>query len=290
MQSFGMADNDHIADLKSLLRSTVSDFCNRKSAWKQPFSRTIREIRDEHWRAVLFGGTVRSLLLRARGESAWPRDIDIVIKDISLDVLETRFREYLVRRTRFGGLHLQRSAIPFDIWPLSHTWALANSGVSRFDFSDLPRTTFFNIEAIAIDLWPKRGRVREIYSDDDQFFKAISNRVIDVNLEENPFPALCVVRGLIFATSLNFSLGTRFARYVANHGPKLSVEELENIQRKHYGIHKRSGEQLKEWIKLVVKKVSQHSLQPVSLPRWKQLTLLDEKAAFYPRLHLITSI
>jgi hypothetical protein len=281
-----MAEIDDIRRLKSLLREAVSDFCSRKLLWKRPVLQTIREIRDEHWNAVLFGGTVRSLLLRRElRERVWPRDIDIVIKDIPIDLLHERFKAYVVRRTRFGGLHLQRSTVPFDIWPLSETWALAERRVPNVDFSQLPETTFFNIEAIAIDLWPKSGRIRRIYSGNDQFFSGIADRTLEINCEKNPFPTLCVVRGLLFASSLNFSLGPRFAQYVADHGPHLSAGELENVQLKHYGARMSPGEQIEKWIRFTIEGNSRNKHGPVTLPRWTQLSLWNEHRGALLRLH-----
>ena len=44
--------------------------------------------------------------------------------------------------------------------------------IAHPDFGNLPNTTFLNIEAAAIDIWPGASGERQIYSGDDQFFKA----------------------------------------------------------------------------------------------------------------------
>src|SRR4051812_48642791 len=61
----------------------------------------------------------------------------------------------------------------------------------------LPETTFFNLEAIAVDVWPQIGKARSIYSGDDQFFEGIITRTLELNRPENPFPGLCIVRSLV---------------------------------------------------------------------------------------------
>ena len=87
-----MAEIDDIRRLKSLLREAVSDFCSRKLLWKRPVLQTIREIRDQHWNAVLFGGTVRSLLLRRELENASGPAISTSLSRIfPIDLLHERF-------------------------------------------------------------------------------------------------------------------------------------------------------------------------------------------------------
>src|SRR5882757_1771514 len=72
--------------------------------WKQP----IREILNRLWEAdvpaVFFGGTLRSIptsriFFQKLGR---PRDIDLVVSDISLESLRERFAGLISRETRFG--------------------------------------------------------------------------------------------------------------------------------------------------------------------------------------------
>src|SRR5437867_2503434 len=51
--------------------------------------------------AFLFGGTLRDLL----AFGTLPRDLDIVVRTSNLERFARDFERYLVRRTRFGGLH-----------------------------------------------------------------------------------------------------------------------------------------------------------------------------------------
>jgi hypothetical protein len=159
------------------------------------------------------------------------------------------FEHFVSRETRFGGLQLRRADSLFDVWPLERTWALVQEQVSRPDFDDLPRTTFLNIEAIAVEVWPSDGsRERRLFSGDDQFFRAVLHRVLDINREENPYPELCVVRSLVMSHDTGFALGGRLARYVVNHGQRLSATLLEEVQQKHYGTLRVAGPTMVGWI------------------------------------------
>jgi hypothetical protein len=121
-------------------------------------------------------------------------------------------------------------------------------------------------EAVAIEAWPKSGQAREIYSDDDQFFRAIIERVVEVNRIENPFPDLCVVRSLVMTHDLGFRIGTRLARYIADHGPTIPQDDLERIQEKHYGNVRVPGTQLHGWIRSICASLDVGTEQHLRLP------------------------
>lgn len=248
-----MADVDSVALLKALLRREVELFCRRLDPLWRDISHVVDAIQRNRWRAVFFGGTLRSLLLSrlVEGQPGRPRDVDIVIQGPPLDILRELFGKLISRETRFGGFHLHDAGWEFDVWPLERTWGIVQDRIAHPDFGNLPNTTFLNIEAAAIDIWLDRDGERQIYSGDDQFFKAIIDRVIEVNRIENPFPELCVVRSLVLAGELGFGIGPRLARYVAAHGPVMSEDELESVQRRHYGDVRVSGESLRHWITAV---------------------------------------
>jgi hypothetical protein len=176
--------------------------------------------------------------------------VDIVIQGPPLDSLRELFGRLICRETRFGGFHLQDAEWDFDVWPLERTWGIVQDRIDYPDFAHLPYTTFLNIEAAAIDIWPESGE-RRIYSGDDQFFRAIIDKVVEVNRAENPFPELCVVRSLVLVNELGFGIGPRLASYIAMHGPIMSEDELESVQRRHYGEVRVPGELLRGWINSV---------------------------------------
>jgi hypothetical protein len=150
-----MAENP-VDLLKALLKREVKRFCRRHDALWEAVSDTVTAIQQQHWRAVFFGGTLRSLLISrlVHRREGCPRDVDIVIQGARLEMLREQFRQLVARETRFGGLQLRRDNWLFDVWPLEQTWGLVNDRVSQPDFAHLPQTTFLNVEAAAIDVWP----------------------------------------------------------------------------------------------------------------------------------------
>jgi hypothetical protein len=262
-----MADVNAVELLKSLLQREVERFCRRLDPLWRDIPHIVEAIQRNHWRAVFFGGTLRSLLMSRliHGQEGRPRDVDIVIQGPPLNILRKLFAPFISRETRFGGFHLHEAEWDFDVWPLEKTWGIVQDRIDHPDFAHLPYTTFLNIEAAAIGIWPQWTGERQIYSGDDQFFRAIINRVVEVNRAENPFPALCVVRSLLLVNELGFAIGPRLARYIADHGPSISETELETVQRRHYGTVRVPGELLLGWISSVSSSASRLPNQVVQL-------------------------
>ena len=121
-----MAGSMDVSSLKRRLVDDVGALFHRNGAhWKEPILDVLNQLRHANVRAVLFGGTLRSLLVSRVFESRFgrPRDVDVVIAGVPLSDLEDRFRDILNRRTRFGGLQLRSGSWQFDMWPVSETWA-----------------------------------------------------------------------------------------------------------------------------------------------------------------------
>jgi hypothetical protein len=143
---------DDTKKLETDLRFKVEEFLTGRhhncSGRGQALLKIVDRIRRQNWNAVLFGGTLRDLMIY--GDAEPPRDVDIVFAGVSTDQIAALFADGLVGRTRFGGLHLKYEACLFDMWSLADTWALKKSIKSTFNFEDLPKTTFLNVEAIEL--------------------------------------------------------------------------------------------------------------------------------------------
>ena len=228
-----------VPDLKRTLLEEVRTLLRRNgSVWKKPILDVFQDLRQSKFQAVLFGGTLRSLLVSRIFEDrpGRPRDIDVVVSGATLAQLEERFGDILTRRTRFGGLRLQSGVWQFDVWPVGETWAFKHDRRSGpANFSALPKTTTFNLEAVAVEVWSHKGRPRAIFSGDDQFFEGILARTIELNRSDNPFPELTVVRALILATELRFKIGPRLSTYIGDVGASMGQDAVESIQTSHYG-------------------------------------------------------
>lgn len=263
--------------LKRCLLQEVSSFCsNDGRRWKESATGTLRLLRETGSKSVFFGGTLRSLLtsriyLKRPGR---PRDIDLVVANTEMECLRRRFQDSISRETRFGGLQLQRGNWNFDVWPLDSTWAFVNDGVKTPQLELLPTTTFFNLEAIAVETWSQPGKPRKMYAGDDQFFHGILDRTLEINRQHNPFPDLCVLRALLTASALDFGIGSRLARYIATHGNEVSSECFESLQRKHYGHIRMTGQELIGLVNYVVESLgNDDSTDKIQLPKVRQLWL-----------------
>lgn len=258
MRIYSMEDSLTIPYLKRTLLSEVRSLFRRNgTVWKEPILDVLQEFRQSKIQAVLFGGTLRSLLVSriADNRPGRPRDIDIVISGATLAQLEDRFSDILERRTRFGGLRLQQGDWQFDVWPVSETWAFKYDGNSGpADFATLPETTTFNLESIAVEAWPHGGGKRAIFSGNDQFFEGIIAKTIELNRADNPFPELTVVRALVMATELQFNIGPRLAKYIRDLSTTMNEDVVERVQRSHYGHTRLRSERLCELIETTARR------------------------------------
>lgn len=278
-----------VADLKSKLLQEVRFLFRRNgAAWKEPILDVLHDLRQSNVQAVLFGGTLRSLLASRifQGKPGRPRDIDVVVSGAPLSRLEEQFADILARRTRFGGLQLKRGAWQFDLWPVADTWAFKHDDRGGdVGFSALPSTTTFNVEAVAVEVWTDGGRPRALFSGDDQFFKGILARTIELNRADGPFPELTVVRALILASELRFRIGPRLATYIRNAAASISEGVVERVQASHYGHARVESRTLCELLRMVARQSSSKS--GCELPAMGQLPLWPEEGkASHPRVHV----
>ena len=247
-----------VVDLKrKLLREVRYLFHRNGCVWKEPILDVVQDLRQSKVPAVLFGGTLRSLLVSriSQEKPGRPRDIDIVVSGTTLAQLEERFGHILARRTRFGGLRLQHGAWQFDVWPVGETWAFKQAPGARLaGFAALPTTTTFNVEAVAVEIWPYAGRRRALFSGDDQFFEGILTKTIELNCADNPFPKLTVVRGVILANELGFDIGPRLAGYIGDFGASMDKDVIERIQNSHYGHARMNSGRLHDLVMTIVRR------------------------------------
>ena len=258
-----------------LLKEVRNFFRPNGSVWKEPILDVLSELRKSSVQAVVFGGTLRSLLVSRifEGKLGRPRDVDVVVTGTSVPALEEQFNDIISRRNRFGGLQLKRGSWTFDVWPLSDTWAFRQDSNDSGSFADLPSTTVFNIEAIAVEAWSKGGRPRTIFSGDDQFFEGILSKTIELNRPNTTFPELTVVRAVVMAVELGFRIGPQLSNYIAAVGPALTEEALGQIQCNHYGHARIDSTRVRQLIEFI----SGRSLESngVDLPRMGQLHLWE---------------
>lgn len=268
-----------IHKMENELRSYIGRFiANGSKQTSHPLCKTLQTVKEYGRPAFLCGGAVRDILL-TKGHIV-PRDLDVIFGYVSMEEISSLFAAYPnKRRTRFGGLSIQIKDWSIDIWPVLKTWAFKEGHVSGKGFADFPKTTFLDIDAVAIQLFSKRRQKRKIYS--KGFFEAILNKTIEINLEDNLCPATCIVKTLVIANKFNFDLGPRLANYIVRYSSQIDPEELIEIHRARYGDIRVSLEKLHSYMKTIKEQLRVSSKQPVRLPTTRKQ--YRSSALFSPR-------
>ncbi len=224
------------------------------SAVRAAIHHVFERVRQHGWRAHIVGGTLRDVMLAP--PSAFPRDIDIVISGASQKSLDEEFADLLMRRTRFGGLHLVKpvrltgglsgseTQVVFDVWRLEDTWGIKDAGLPP-TIDSFVKTPFLNIDSAAIELVARNARRRLV---EHGFYQSLSLGLLEINYEPNPFPAVCIARSLIMAAKLKFSLGPSLARFVLTLSKWGSVDDLVQAQVSHYGRVRSESDELRLWL------------------------------------------
>jgi len=246
-----------------LLRQRVSRFIRSRARGRRSLARFLTQLSEPKWNALLFGGLPRDLMLK--GGSARPRDIDVVVQNVEPAVIEEAFGTNVRRKTRFGGYVLGINGWRVDIWPLHRTWALREGRIAPVDPIGLTRSTFLNVEAVAVALRPSGSRGRQVY--ETGFFNAMRQRMLDINFEPNPFPPLCVVRSLIMAANLELALSPRLVRYIHEHTNTHGVMDLIDAQVQHYGFMRHRAGVFGHWLDLVREHIRTDSSIPLNIAR-----------------------
>ncbi len=259
-------------DYERKLRRRLKTFLEEEGPHQAVLS-ALDKAGKKDWRLFLFGGVLRDVLIL--GSKHKPRDIDVVIMNGSSEELAEALQPHIKRRTRFGGFHLELNRWNFDIWPLHTTWAFVHNKRLLPSPDNLPKTTFLNVEAVAVSVDPS-GNVGEIV--ESGFFEGVKNRTLDINLEENPYPALAAVRAMATAAKLRFSLSPRLGRYILEMEEKLGADALVAAQDSHYGLVRFRKRDIRSLVKHIDRELRHSPRTSFLLPQGgEQLTLWAHK-------------
>jgi len=256
--------DSRIQKLEDVLRARVSQFVSDNSQWCSCRYKALQRIREFGRHTFLCGGAVRDILLSDRQNHIIPRDLDIILGYTDIKNVADSFSDCTKRWNCYGGVSIQVKDWSIDMWPLHKTWAFEKKYVEGKGFSDFPKTTFLNIEAVAIQLFTKKGEKREIYS--KGFFEAILDKTIEINLKENPNPPTCVVRSLSVAKKFKFAIGPVLAGYITHHANKIGLEKLLELYQVRYGSTHFSVNELYSCIKAIEGQLRVSAKEPVKLP------------------------
>lgn len=184
---------------------------------------------QEYTNVYLFSGIIRNFFIESYSKERYhPRDIDLIIeKEIDIKLL---FPSINISQNSFGGYKTKIDGLSVDFWVISKTWGL-NRGQLQLPFNHLeylPKTTFFNFSSILYSFEEKRFIIGK------PFLKFIQNGKLDIVMEENPYPALCIVNCFYYTDKFNLELSERLKMYLKEKSQH-SIQEFEPIQLKHFG-------------------------------------------------------
>lgn len=253
-----------IQKLEDILRGRIGRFVGNKSKWCLPCHKALQRIHEYDRNAFLCGGAVRDILLSNKYNPIIPRDLDIVLGYVEIKKVSELFSDYPQRWNCYGGLSIKIKDWTFDIWSLKKTWAFVEKYVEGRGFSDFPKSTFLDIESVAVQLFTSKGRKREIYS--KGFFEAILRKTIEINLKDNPNPTTCIVRSLATASKFKFAIGPNLAKYITDYTDRIDLEELLKLYRARYKATFLSIEEIYLYVKAIKEQLRVSDRKPVQLP------------------------
>jgi hypothetical protein len=215
--------------LAAVLRKRLLRFLRRSRSQQDAYAVALNHLLCRGETVALFGGAIRDFMTNCR--TGGPRDLDLVVGSSDSPDLYAIFGQG--KANGFGGLRVTAGEREIDVWRLSRTWAFHALSAGRGGFEDLPRTTFLNVEAIAVRLQDLSKW--QFWAWDNVFFRAILDRMVEINLEDNLNPVGCVARSLVTACRLGFSLGPKLVGYLDRYLRRIAPEELVEFQHLHYG-------------------------------------------------------
>ncbi|NIC37047.1 hypothetical protein HBJ58_10170 [Halomonas desiderata] len=181
----------------------------KNDAWHRPKQLGVLEHFWEHLPdSVIFGGMIRDFALDFARE--FHSDIDIVTLEPS-SRLEDVLQPYSPVKNKYGGYRFHNHGYIYDAWSLNDTWAVKNKLIAAENFEDLCHTTFFNLDAIALDFKRKR-----IYTA-PCFHEGLYEKNLEINLSQHPFPSKIAKKGIYLAAKKQLSIGPNLANYILNN-------------------------------------------------------------------------
>lgn len=192
---------------------------------------------------LIFSGIIRNFFIKHRGKL---RDLDLVLNKTDNTKIDNYLSHYTFKKNSFGGYKVLIKDLPIDIWELTTTWALNNYKIELELFNDynLPNTVFFNFSAIAFNYNTKKFIASE------NFIKFLETREIDLVLEENPLPQLCIVNTIHYMVKFQLVISDNLKRYYSRNFSNFSEEDYEKIQIKHFKNILYPYTYLKTWARL----------------------------------------
>lgn len=211
------------AEADRLIVARVSELSSRNAGFGAALRAVAGRAQEQGWRAALFGGAVLDAVL-----GATPRDVDCVVS-------APRGWEYqlagVVSRRRVNGLGGQAGLVrgyPADLWELASTPGFRDLGLEP-SFESLPRTAFFNANAVAVEL-DGPDRLGPVH--DAGFAAAMFSARLEVVNPVTRFPAVQAAAAARLVAR-GFSVGDSLAEWLRASG--VTRRSAERVYAARYG-------------------------------------------------------
>lgn len=180
-------------------------------------------------KAGILGGLIREL---ARvGRVGFRSDVDLVIDAPATDVRKLA-KSLDAARNRFGGFSHRHKLWKIDFWALETTWALKQELVTISKLSDVTKCTFFNCDAIFLDLVTFRVHA------DRQYISQLRSKILEINLLPNPSPEGNLVRAVRRLLYWDYLPGPELKHFIIE---RLDREQLRRLIETEYRLYGRSA-------------------------------------------------
>lgn len=187
------------------LERNIGEYLGRQTVGRPKLRQAIAEVISELPDTVIFGGMIREFALgNARG---FVSDIDLVSTATQAKI-SLAVTKYQAIRNRFGGFRFVIEKQRFDVWSLSDTWAFKNGFAFGNTFADLLTTSFFNVDGACYHVDRKKLLCLPGYD------RWIQERVLDINLLQNPQPHSMARRALLLIQTRQLGVTRQLAEYI----------------------------------------------------------------------------
>lgn len=175
----------------------------------------------------IFSGVIRNFFINPKFKI---RDLDLVFKTDNITAVRNIVNLFNFSLNSFGGFKIKINNLSIDFWNIEDTWAFNKKSVFTVLHKELvlPESSFFNFSSIVFDLKQKEFIVSESFVD---FLK---RKEIDLVLEENPYPVLCIVNTIYYSNTYQLKISKRLRRYFISNFKNYHPNDFEQAQLKHF--------------------------------------------------------
>lgn len=198
-------------------RSNIREYLNRKTAPRAAIRETLDFLVKNLPNTMIFGGMLRDFALK--NGRRFVSDIDLVSMASRTDI-HSAIAQFSPESNKFGGFRFSVRKTLFDIWAFEDTWAFRQGFVEGKTVENLLQTTFFNVDAAAYNL--SNGKFYCM----DKWANAIEERVLDINLPQNPSVDSMMGRAIKMACGKEFGIGSDLAKFLIEH---INLRHLDRV-------------------------------------------------------------